>query len=133
MQDNKQITPKTLRLIAAKLQAISDPSRLSLLNELREGEKNVSSLVHATRMGQANVSKHLRVLREHRLVDFRKVGLQAYYRILDPVVFKLCNLLCNALRAELEQQSKPHRKDSGSKKKLPPKALSKSSRKHQSR
>ena len=112
MQEPTQITPKTLRLIAAKLQAISDSSRLSLLNQLRMGEKTVTELVKVTRMGQANVSKHLRVLREHQLVEFRKVGLQAYYRILDPVVFKLCDLLCSALRGELEDRPKPGRKNS---------------------
>ena len=109
MQEPKQISPKTLRLIAAKLQAISDSSRLSLLNQLRAGEKTVTELVKGTRMGQANVSKHLRVLRTEELVEFRKAGLQSYYRISDPVVFKLCDLLCNSLRKEVEAITKKKR------------------------
>lgn len=113
MQDQTQIPPKTLRLIASKLQAISDQSRLSLLNQMRSGEKTVTELVTSTRMGQANVSKHLRVLRDERLVSFRKAGLQSFYRISDPIVFKLCDLLCNSLRNELNHQPrsrKPARK-----------------------
>ena len=77
------------------------------------GEKTVTELVTSTRMGHANVSKHLRVLRDERLVSFRKAGLQSFYRISDPIVFKLCDLLCNSLRNELNHQPrsrKPARK-----------------------
>lgn len=120
MQNNKQISSATLRAIAARLQAIADQSRLSLLNQLLAGEKTVTELVDTSRMSQANVSKHLRVLREARLVSFRKHGLQSFYYISDPVVSKLCELLCNSLRRDLSHNHPP-RHSSNSKPKPPSK------------
>jgi DNA-binding transcriptional ArsR family regulator len=105
MRKNKRITPETLRVIAEKLGALADESRLAILNELRGGEQTVTMLMEATRFSQPNISKHLRLLREEELVTFRKEGSHCYYRICDPVVFQLCDLLCRALRTEIEKQT----------------------------
>lgn len=106
MPKDKPITRETLRLIAAKLRALSDESRLAILNELRGGERNVTMLMAATGLSQPNISKHLRMLKIERLVTFRKDGPHSFYQICDPIVFQLCDLLCSALRTELEKQSR---------------------------
>ena len=55
---------------------------------------------------QANVSKHLNLLFRHRMVSRRKEGLNVYYRIADPTIFELCELVCSSLEAELEASRK---------------------------
>jgi ArsR family transcriptional regulator, cadmium/lead-responsive transcriptional repressor len=73
--------------LAAKLfRGFADPSRLALLEALREGERCVSELVVATGLTQSNVSGHLACLRDCGLVLSRQEGRFVYYRLADPRV-----------------------------------------------
>jgi DNA-binding transcriptional ArsR family regulator len=100
-----EMTPLALELIAARFRALSEPMRLRLLNLLMQGEKSVGALVAAADSSQANVSKHLAVLRESGMIAMRKEGPSTFYRIDDPIVFELCELMCSRLRREIENQS----------------------------
>jgi DNA-binding transcriptional ArsR family regulator len=73
-----------LELMAAKFQMLADATRLAILRTLMEGEKSVGQVVTETGRGQANVSKHLKLLADTGLVRRRKEGLQVYYRLDDP-------------------------------------------------
>lgn len=59
--------------------AIAEPQRRELLELLKQGERPVSELAHELEMSQPSASKHLRVLREVRLVRVRDVGKQRLY------------------------------------------------------
>ncbi|MCX6925670.1 MAG: metalloregulator ArsR/SmtB family transcription factor [Verrucomicrobia bacterium] len=83
-----------LAAVARLFSVLSEPSRLALLQALRDGPLTVSELVEASGMRQANVSKHLGVLYHHRLVKRRREGICIRYEVLDPMVFTLCNLAC---------------------------------------
>ena len=61
--------------------AVAEPRRRQILDLLAGGERPVNDLVGAMRMGQPQVSRHLRVLREVGLVDVREDGRQRLYRI----------------------------------------------------
>ena len=62
--------------------AIADPTRRALLLRLaRDGEKNVTELLEPFSISQPAVSKHLRILREARLVRSRKVGRIRVYAV----------------------------------------------------
>lgn len=98
----REFSDEMLDLVAARLKVLAEPMRLRLLNTLRDGEKSVTELVEATGAGQANVSKHLGLLYRNRMVSRRKEGLNVYYRIADPTIFELCDLVCDGLEAELE-------------------------------
>ena len=63
--------------------AVAEPRRRQILDLLIEGERPVNDLAEIMRLGQPQVSKHLRVLREVGLVDVRDEGRQRFYR-LDP-------------------------------------------------
>ena len=93
------LAPETLERLATRFKVLAEPMRLRLLNELRGGERTVTELCGCTCAGQANVSKHLSVLRRHGLVARRKEGLHARYRIADESTFALCELLCRSLEA----------------------------------
>lgn len=96
------LTPELLELIADRFKALAEPARLQLLNALREGEKTVSDLMSTTGLGQANVSKHLRMLHSLAFVERRKEGLHVHYRLADESVFQLCDIVCGRLAAEAD-------------------------------
>jgi DNA-binding transcriptional ArsR family regulator len=62
-------------------EAIAEPSRRRILDELRNGERTVNELVEAVGMSQPAVSKHLRTLREAGLVEARVDAQRRHYRI----------------------------------------------------
>jgi len=98
----KELSPLALDLLAARFRALSEPVRLRLLNLLMQGERTVGQLVEASGSGQANVSKHLSVLREAGMVGTRKQGLMTVCYIADPIVNELCEMMCSRLREEME-------------------------------
>ena len=61
--------------------AVAEPRRREILDVLREGERPVGELVTALGLGQPQVSKHLRVLREVGAVAVRDQGRQRLYRL----------------------------------------------------
>lgn len=91
-----------LELIANRFRALSEPMRLRLLNLLMKGEHTVGQLVDASGSGQANVSKHLAVLRDAGMIGMRKEGLTTVCHIADPIVNELCEMMCSRLREEME-------------------------------
>ena len=101
-----KLTPEVLTLVAARFKALSDPARLEILNALRSGESAVGDLVEATGFGQANVSKHLKVLHEFGFVRRRKEGLFVYYALADKRVLRLCDIMCGQLEAEVTTRRK---------------------------
>lgn len=98
----REYPPPLLERIAARFKILGDPTRLGILNAMREGELTVSEIVERTGASQANVSKHLALLFRERLVARRKEGLNVYYRIADAALFDLCESVCDALETELE-------------------------------
>lgn len=92
-----------LREVARRFRLLGDPVRLEILNLLHvRGELTVQELVAATGQSQANISKHLKLLREAGLVTRRQDGLYAYYRINDPMLAALCVLVCSQVQAVVE-------------------------------
>ncbi|WP_092532356.1 ArsR/SmtB family transcription factor [Amycolatopsis arida] len=61
--------------------AVAEPRRRQILDVLAGGERPVNDLVHLLRLGQPQVSKHLRVLREVGAVEVRDEGRQRMYRL----------------------------------------------------
>jgi DNA-binding transcriptional ArsR family regulator len=61
--------------------AVAEPRRRQIVDLLADGERPVGDLVRALGLGQPQVSKHLRVLREVGLVQVRDRGRQRLYRL----------------------------------------------------
>jgi DNA-binding transcriptional ArsR family regulator len=94
-------------LISKRLKALADPSRLAILHVLCRGERNVSELVTETGFTQANVSKHLRVLRVEGIVTFRRHQRNVYYSLTDNITDGVCDLICRSLeeRASIDREN----------------------------
>jgi DNA-binding transcriptional ArsR family regulator len=97
------IPDEFLETMAEKFRLLGDSSRLAILRVLMEGERNVGQVVAETRRGQANVSKHLKLLADAGLVARRKEGLQVFYRVDDPLIEKLCRLVCETIVADVRE------------------------------
>ena len=103
---SRLLSPDQLELIAERFRTLGEPARLSILNTLQRREQNVSELITATGLGQANLSKHLQLLHRLGFVERRKEGVSTYYRIADPEVFRLCDLMCGRLEREVARRRK---------------------------
>lgn len=105
----KQLSAAALELIASRFRALSEPMRLRILNLLMQEECTVGDLVKLTGSSQANISKHLGLLREAGMVGTRKEGLSSHCFIADPIVHELCTMMCSRLREEMESKAKEFR------------------------
>lgn len=89
--------PDTLEAIANRFKVLAEPARLHVLDQLRKGPLNVSELMAATTLNQANLSKHLQLLHAHGFVARRRDGLFVVYELADNTVFALCDIMCAQL------------------------------------
>ena len=88
-------------LIARRFRAMSEPTRIRILDRLRDGEATTAELVEALDTSQQNVSKHLAVLADSGLVGRRRDGNKTYYRITDESVLAICEQVCGAAARQL--------------------------------
>lgn len=105
MAKRGHLSDEALHLVAYRFAALAEPMRLKLVRALFDGEKSVNALVEATGGTQANVSRHLQTLTQAHILSRRKEGLQVFYTIADPTIFKLCDLVCGSLEKQLSKQA----------------------------
>ncbi len=98
------LSPALLALVAQRFQALGEPARLEILQSLRDGERTVTEVAAATGLRQANLSKHLQMLHRLGLVARRREGLFVRYRLADPAVVRLCDIMCGRVAAETRQR-----------------------------
>ena len=97
----KHMTAEMADLVAERFRALGEPARLRIMDALRNGEKTVGALVDATEMTTGNVSKHLQVLHAAGFVVRQKDGVHVHYALANKDVFKLCDIVCGQLEAEV--------------------------------
>ncbi|MFZ5852638.1 MAG: ArsR/SmtB family transcription factor [Actinomycetota bacterium] len=102
LEKARRAVPDEARVARASslLKAVSDPTRLRILAALAATELCVCDLAALTGTSESAVSHQLRLLREERLVAFRKEGRMAYYRLMDHHVTEL-------IRSALEHAQEP--------------------------
>jgi len=92
--------PTSIEIQAKLFRGFSDPSRLSILDALREGALTVSEIVETTGLSQSNVSNHLGCLRDCGLVTAEQKGRFVYYELSDERVGQLL-MLADQLLADV--------------------------------
>lgn len=97
------LPPEALDQVALYFQALSEPTRLQILNLLRTGERNVGELAQACGCTSANASRHLAQLMQRGLVERESRGNAVYYRIADESVYALCDLVCGSIARQFER------------------------------
>lgn len=101
----KELPPEALSLVAAYFQVLAEPTRLRILNLLREEEHNVGELAQACGYTAANISRHLSLMTKQGMVAREVRGTSVYYRLTDESVDALCDLVCGNIARRLEQSS----------------------------
>lgn len=88
---------------AQVFQALAHPTRIAIVDALRDGEVSAGALVARLQLEQANASQHLAILRAKRIVVNRKVANQVYYSLRDPVLIEVLDLLRRYFSAHLHE------------------------------
>lgn len=122
------LPPEALAQVAAYFQALSEPTRLQILNLLRGGERNVGEIAELCGYTSANVSRHLALLTRHGLVARESRGTSVYYRIADESVYALCDLVCGNIARQIERRSNERQAFAGGAKSAPRKRARRASR-----
>ena len=86
------------------LKALGQPTRLQILDLLKDGERCVCEIFPAIHQEQANVSKHLSILKQAGILESRKDGLRIIYKIKAPEVLNLLGGVSKLLKAQVNEQ-----------------------------
>jgi DNA-binding transcriptional ArsR family regulator len=90
------IHERMLELVARRFRVLAEPCRLRILQALEAGAMTVNQIASALDGNQPNISKHLQILFDAGLLGRERSGNSIFYSIADPVVFKLCDLICRS-------------------------------------
>ena len=102
-----QLPDQAIERVANYFQALAEPTRLRILNLLREAEHNVGELAEACGYTAANMSRHLAVLMQQGFVKREGRGTSVYYQIADPTIYTLCDLVCDRISQQHLAQAWP--------------------------
>ncbi|MCZ2104771.1 MAG: metalloregulator ArsR/SmtB family transcription factor [Comamonadaceae bacterium] len=104
----KPLPPEAIEQVAAYFQVLAEPTRLRLLNLLREREYNVGELAQASGTTSANVSRHLSLMTKHGIVAREERGTSVYFRVADEHVDELCDLVCGSIASRMQAAAAVH-------------------------
>ena len=85
------------------LKALAHPTRLNILESLREGERCVCEIIDIVDTEQSNTSQHLAVLKKMGILTSRKDGLKVIYRIKHDEILEILDTLENLLKSQIEE------------------------------
>ena len=88
---------------ASVFQALAHPTRIAILEVLREGEMPAGAIQELLGVEQANISQHLAILRSRQIVNSRKQGNQVFYSLRSKVLIKVLDLMRQYFQAHLHE------------------------------
>ena len=94
---------KIYELHAEMCKVFSNPTRLELLNLLRDKEMSVTELIQKTRVSQVNVSQHLAIMKHKGMVIARRDGKNIYYKVAYPKIVKAFDIIRDVLTEKLKK------------------------------
>ena len=103
---DKNTEEKMFQMHAEVCKSMANPTRLKIMNLLRDGERSVEELKKRLGLPKANLSQHLGVLRQRKIVSTRRAGLNIYYKVANPKMIKACDILREVLFEQLQEGEK---------------------------
>jgi len=88
---------------ASIFQALAHPTRIAILEILRNGELSAGAMQERLGIEQANLSQHLAVLRSRQIVLNRKEGNQVFYSLKNPVLIEVLDIMRRYFQANLAE------------------------------
>ncbi len=99
--------PKELYEMHAEIcKTLTSPRRLEIIDLLRSGEKTVNELVQLVDISQANLSQHLAILRQRKIVTTRREGVNVYYALANPKILQAFDTMREVLLEQLAKEGK---------------------------
>jgi DNA-binding transcriptional ArsR family regulator len=96
---------RILELKAEVLKVLAQPTRLKILELLRNGEKCICEIVPAINGEQSNISRHISLMQKSHLVTTRKDGVKVMVKVSDPKIFEILDSINIILRNRMKEQS----------------------------
>jgi len=84
-------------------QALGHPTRIAIVEQLRNGELSAGALIERLGIEQANASQHLAVLRAKNILINRKVGNQVFYSVRDPLIIEVLDIMRRYFHAHFNE------------------------------
>ncbi len=97
---------RVLELKAEILKALAQPTRLKILELLRNGERCICEIVPAINGEQSNISRHISMMQKSHLVTTRKDGVRVMVNVKDPKIFEILDKVSVILRNQMKEQEK---------------------------
>jgi DNA-binding transcriptional ArsR family regulator len=105
-EEGALLAKHNLELYALKAElckTFADARRLIIIDELRQGETTVGELARVLEFPQAVVSRHLAILRDKGVVQYRREGTSVYYSLSDPKIGDACDMVHQILLDQIEK------------------------------
>jgi DNA-binding transcriptional ArsR family regulator len=106
MNDKKAMKQRVYEGQAFILKALGQPNRLQIVDLLKDGERCVCEIFSPIHQEQANISKHLSILKQAGILESRKEGLHTFYRIKNQEVLLLLKGVTRMLKDQGREQKK---------------------------
>jgi len=96
--------PDNLRQFKANIfQALAHPTRIAIIEVLRNGELSAGAIIERVGIEQANASQHFSILRAKQIVSSRKEGNQVFYSVRDPLLIEVLDIMRRYFQAHVEE------------------------------
>jgi len=97
---------RLLELKAEVLKVLAQPTRLKILELLRNGERCICEIVPAINGEQSNISKHISLMQKCHLITTRKDGVKVMVNVKDPRVFEILDKVSAILKNQMKEQER---------------------------
>ena len=97
---------KLYELHAEICKIFSNPTRLEILNLLRDKEMSVTELIKKTKLSQANISQHLAIMKYKGVVTSNRKGKNVYYKLTNSKIIKAFDIIREVLAEKLRENGK---------------------------
>ena len=97
---------RVLEMKAEVLKALAQPTRLKILELLRNGERCICEIVPAINGEQSNISRHISLMQKSHLVTTRKDGVKVMVKVKNPEIFNILDRVSRILKVQFEEQEK---------------------------
>jgi ArsR family transcriptional regulator len=95
-----------IQLKAEVLKALAQPTRLKILEMLRNGERCICEIVPAINGEQSNISRHISTMQKSHLITTRKDGVKVMVKVRDPRIFEILDTVGLFLKTQMQEQSR---------------------------
>ena len=97
---------RAIHLKSEVLKALAQPTRLKILELLRNGERCICEIIPAINGEQSNISRHISTMQKSHLITTRKDGVKVMVKVRDPRIFEILDTVGLFLKSQMQEQSR---------------------------